>query len=123
VDNPTTTIKKRRQNSCDKCSICLAKVGQGPNSRDTLKGVYQQGVYAYQQRNSSFDKCLNRRYCQDCGVTASTYTMAGTTFSPEELKRILAGTTFPSQSYLLNIVYDVVSAGGMGDTFHDFRSE
>lgn len=107
VDNPTTTTKKRRQNSCDKCSLCLSKVGSGPNSRDTLKGVYQQGVYAYQQRDSSFDKCLNRRDCQDCGVTASTYTMAGTTFAPDELKRILAGTTFPSQSYLLNIVYDV----------------
>ena len=108
VDDPATTGKGRRQNACDRCSLCLGRVGSG-NSRDTLKSVYQEGVYQYETRNSSLAKCLSNRYCQACGTQAVTYTLPSTTFTEGEIKRILANVAFPPQSYLLDIIYDIVS--------------
>ena len=109
VDNPSTTGRRRKQNACDKCSLCLGKVGSTANSRGTLKNIYQEGVYEYESRTSSLDKCLRNRHCRDCGAQAVTYTLPNTTFSDGDIQRIFEATAFPSQSYLLDIQYDIVS--------------
>ena len=109
VDNPATTGKGRKPNACDSCSLCLGKVGSGSASRATLKSIYHEGKYEYEVRNSSVTKCLNNRHCKACGTGAVTYTFPNTTFGEGEIKRILADTVFPAGSYLLDIVYDVVS--------------
>lgn len=109
VDDPSTTGKRRKQNACDRCSLCLGKVGSTGNSRDTLQSIYQEGVYQYESRNRSLDKCLSNRHCQDCDAQVVTYTLPSTTFTEGEIKRVLTDVTFPSQSYLLDIQYDIVS--------------
>ena len=108
VDNPATTGKGRRQNACDRCSLCLTKVGSTGNTRDTSKSIYQEGVYQYETRNSSLDKCLSNHHCRACEAGTITYTLPSTTFTPGEIKRILADTAFPPQSYLLDIIFDIV---------------
>lgn len=109
VDDPATTGKARKQNACDKCSLCLAKVGSTSNSRSTFKSIYQDGVYQYDSRSASLDKCLNGRSCRDCGAGTVTYALPTTTFRNFEIKRILANAALPPQSYLLNVQFNIVS--------------
>lgn len=91
------------------CSICLGKVGYTANSRNTLKSIYQEGVYQCKSRNSSLEKCLSNRHCQDCGAQAVTYTLPSINFTAGQIKRIFSDMTFPAQSYLLDIQEDIVS--------------
>lgn len=108
VDNPSVVGKARRQNACDKCSLCLAKTGNRAEQR-TLASIYDQGVYAYSTQQAAVNRCIANRFCRACEVKSVTYNLPATAFEPEQLQQIFSSTSFPSQAYLLNIVFDIVS--------------
>jgi hypothetical protein len=110
VDDPITTGKRRVQNACDKCSLCLGKTGDAVE-RDTMNNLYKRGSYAYTpHKQAAVDRCLANRFCQACEVRSVTYTLPAAGFDYREIRRILESTTFPPQSYLLNIDYNIVSS-------------
>lgn len=110
VDNPSVVGKARAQNACDKCSLCLAKTGNRAEKR-TLTSIYDLGEYIYSTQQAAVNKCLANRFCREgCQVKSVTYTLPPTPFVPQEGAplRILATTSFPSQSYLLNVDFNII---------------
>lgn len=96
------TGKARVQNACDKCSICLSKTAEA-DGRDTIKNIFEDGTYTF-----ATSKCLSKRSCQACEVKSVTY-RTGPTGNSSSLWRILENVSFPPQSYLLNIDFNLVS--------------
>lgn len=94
VDNPSVVGKARAQNAW------------------TLTSIYDHGEYIYSTQQAAVNKCLANRFCREgCQVKSVAYTLPPTPFEPEDGAplRILATTSFPSQSYLLNVDFNIVS--------------